>query len=75
MDETRVTKKGFESKAKIIRNVGRPRWRCLEGEENDLRELKMERWGKTGELGCVVREAEVFRGRYSQEICMCKGWA
>jgi hypothetical protein len=46
MDQTRMAKKSFESKTKSIRNVGRPRWRCLEDAENDLRERKVERWGQ-----------------------------
>jgi len=37
-------KKKFDSKPKGMRRMGRPRMRCLENVERDLREIKVEIW-------------------------------
>jgi hypothetical protein len=43
MDQTRKAKRIFESKSEGSEKLGRHRLKCLEDEENDLQELKLER--------------------------------
>jgi hypothetical protein len=44
MDQGRTVKKILESKPEGSRRRGRPRMRCLEDVEKDLREIKVKRW-------------------------------
>jgi len=44
MDQGRTVKKIFESKPEGSIRRGRPRFRWLEGVEEDLREMQVKRW-------------------------------
>jgi hypothetical protein len=43
MDQERTVKKILQSKTEGSRRMGRPRLRCLEEGEKDLREMKVKR--------------------------------
>jgi hypothetical protein len=61
-DQGRVVKKIFESKPEGSRRRGRPGLRCLEDIEQDLREMKFNRWRQTTvereEWASVIKEAK-----------------
>jgi hypothetical protein len=48
------------------RRMGRPKFRCLEDVENNLRELKFKRWRQMAvdreEWTSVIKEAKALRG-------------
>jgi hypothetical protein len=65
MQQTRMAKKSFESKAEGRRKVGRPRLRRLEDEEYGLLRLKLKNWREKAnnkeQWASVVKEAKTRR--------------
>jgi hypothetical protein len=66
MDHRRLIKEKSEIEMKGRRRMGRPKFRCLEDVEKNLRELKFKRWRQMAvdreEWTSVIKEAKALRG-------------
>jgi hypothetical protein len=66
MSGDRVIKKLYRSKPEGRRSVGRPKMRWLDDVEEDLRKMKISRWGGKArtrdEWKSVLREVKVLQG-------------